>query len=169
MCNFNTLDEETKAFLALFMQKASANIGGLNFLLSLIEAIRKKHSPLTGKKMQIASNNSIIKWNKVIFQDKALLLEEILNAHRESQNKDFNILANTKQKNKKKIINLAKTLKPVTFIVKPQNPNDGDGFSFGVFDTLDIDKEIIKLNPVFLAMFFCSTEFTKNAIKYDMV
>jgi hypothetical protein len=169
MCNFNKQPEATQELLHLFMQKASQELGGVNFLLSLIEAIRsKKPHPLVMREMQIASNNSIIKWNKVIFKDKVTLLENILVAHRDAQEKDFNILSEPNQKKKKNIINMVKTLNPIEFVVTPQNPNDGNGFSFGVFDTVDFEKEIVILNPIFLAMFFCSVNFTKNALKHSL-
>lgn len=167
MCNFSNLNEDTKLVLSLFMKKASENIGGVNYLLALIEAIRAKHSPLSSTKMQIASNNTIIKWNKVIFKDKLDLLETIVTLHREAQNREFNLLDNLNNKMRKKVINFVKTLKPVEFVVTPQNPKDGGGFSFGIFDTVDLDQEIVKFNPIFLAFFFCSVEFTKKAIKYD--
>lgn len=164
MCNFNNLNDETKILISLFMKKAADNVGGVNYLLSLIEAIRKKALPLSSTKKQVASNNSLIQWNKVIFKDKLDLLDKIFVLHRESQNKDFNLLDEPNQKKKKKIINLVKTLKPIEFVVTPQNPKDGSGFSFGVFDTIDFDNELVRFNPIFLAMFFCSVEFTKKAI-----
>ncbi|WP_304545949.1 hypothetical protein [Sulfurimonas microaerophilic] len=167
MCNFNNLNDDTKIVVSIFMKKAAENVGGINYLLSLIEAIRNKALPLSSTKMQIASNNSLIKWNKVIFKDKLDLLDQILVLHRESQNREFNLLDEPSQKKKKKIINLIKTLKPIEFVATPQNPKDGGGFSFGVFDTIDFDNNLVKFNPIFLAIFFCSTEFTKKAIKYE--
>lgn len=61
---------------------------------------------------------------------------------------------------------MVKTLTPLEFVVTPQNPNDGEGFNFKVFDTADEDN--VTINPIFLAMFFCSTEFTKKALKYQV-
>jgi hypothetical protein len=61
---------------------------------------------------------------------------------------------------------MAKTLSPIEFIVTPQNSNDGEGFSFKVFEVIEDEK--IVLNPIFIAMFFCSTEFTKKALKYEI-
>ena len=148
------------------MQKAATAVGGMNFLLSLIEAIRKHPNALSEKKTSIASNNTIITWNKVVFKDKLDLLSEILVAHKETHSKTFNILEEPNHKRKKKILNLVKTLKPVEFVVNPQNPQDGGGFSFSVFDTLDLDSDTAILNPIFLAIFFCSTEFTKKAVRY---
>ncbi|MBN2815203.1 MAG: hypothetical protein JXQ67_00860 [Campylobacterales bacterium] len=165
MCNFNKQNEDTKAFIHLFMSKASQSIGGTNFLLALIEAIRAyKPHPLTHNSSQIASNNSIIKWNKVVFKDKVDLIHSILDVHRSSENPDFNILSETNNKKKKNIVNMIRALTPIEFVVTPQNHHDGGGFSFKVFDR--VEEDFVSFNPVFVAMFFCSTEFTKKALKY---
>jgi len=167
MCNFNKQSEDTKALIHLFMQKAAQNVGGTNFLLALIEAMKtKRPNPLMQKEKQISSNNTIIKWNKVVFKDKVDVLEEILVGHRSSDDPDFNILNNDNAKKKKAILNMVKTLAPIEFIVTPQNPNDGGGFNFKVFDNIEDDN--VKINPIFVAMFFCSTEFTKKALKYEI-
>ena len=63
MCNFNKQNEETKALIHLFMTKAAENVGGTNFLLLLIEAMKaKKQSAHREKNSLVSSNNSIIKW-----------------------------------------------------------------------------------------------------------
>jgi hypothetical protein len=167
MCNFNNQSPETKESLHLFMTQAAKNVGGVNYLLALIEAMRaKKPHPLMQKNCQISSNNTIIKWNKVVFKDKVDLIQNILVAHREAQEKNFNVLNEVNTKTKKNIINMAKTLAPLEFVITPQNPNDGEGFKFKVFDTLE--DEAIVFNPIFIALFFCSGEFTKKAIKYQI-
>jgi hypothetical protein len=167
MCNFNKQSEDAKALLHLFMTKAAQNVGGANFLLALIEAMKtKRPNPLMYKECQISSNNTIIKWNKVVFADKVKVLEEILSAHRSSEDPDFNMLENISDKKRKNIMNMVKTIAPIEFVVTPQNPNDGGGFDFKVFET--IEDDFIKINPIFLAMFFCSTEFTKKALKYTI-
>ena len=61
---------------------------------------------------------------------------------------------------------MARALAPLEFVITPQNPNDGEGFKFKVFDALEDD--VIKFNPIFIALFFCSGEFTKKAIKYSL-
>jgi len=167
MCNFNKQNEETKALIHLFMTKAAENVGGTNFLLLLIEAMKaKKPSALSEKNSQVSSNNSIIKWNKVVFKDKVDLIQTILNDHNSSQNPTFNIIDEPNQKKKKNIINMVRTLTPIEFTVTPQNPNDGAGFNFKVFKSIS-DDEVI-LNPIFIAMFFCSTDFIKKALKYTI-
>ncbi len=166
MCNFNKQNKETKEFIHLFMKKAAENVGGINYLLALIEAIKaNKPNALTLGVKQVASNNTIIRWNKVIFKDKVDLIEKILAMHRNSEDPDFNILTIENTKMKKNIMNAICALSPVEFVVTPQNKNDGSGFSFKIFDT--IAKENVKLNPIFIAIFFCSAEFTKKALKYN--
>ncbi len=167
MCNFNKQNEETKALVHLFMKKSADSVGGVNFLLALIEAMKsKKPNALIQRDTKVASNNTIIKWNKVVFLDKVKVIEDILTAHRSSENPDFNILADVNDKKKKNIVNMARALAPIEFLVTPQNQNDGGGFNFKVFDS--IEDNCIKLNPIFIAMFFCSTEFTKKALKYEI-
>ncbi len=167
MCNFNKQSEDTKALIHLFMKKAAENVGGTNFLLALMEAMKKqKPNALMFKGCQIASENTIIKWNKVVFKDKVEVLEEILAAHRSSEDPDFNILNSDNTKKKKNILNMVRTLAPLEFTVTPQNHNDGSGFDFKVFEKIEDDNVV--LNPVFIAMFFCSTEFIKKALKYEI-
>jgi len=167
MCNFNKQTDDAKALIHLFMKKAAENIGGTNFLLSLIEAMKtKRPNPLMYKEKKISSNNTTIRWNKVVFKDKVDILEEILIQHKSSENPDFNILNNDNAKKRKNILNMVKTLAPIEFIVTPQNPNDGNGFNFKIFDIVKEDN--VKMNPIFIAMFFCSTEFTKKALKYEI-
>ena len=167
MCNFNKQSEDTKMLIHLFMTKSAETIGGANFLLALIEAMKaKKPNPLMFAGKQIASENTIIRWNKVVFQDKVTVLEEILYAHKSSEDPDFNILAGVSEKKRKSVINMVKTLAPIEFVVTPQNHKDGGGFSFKVFET--IEDGYVKINPIFVAMFFCSPEFTKKALKYEM-
>lgn len=167
MCNFNKQTQDTKALIHLFMSKAAENVGGANFLLALIEAMKtKKPNALMYKEKQVSSNNTIIKWNKVVFKDKVDVLEEILASHRSSEDPDFNILNNENVKKRKLILNMVKTLAPLEFVVTPQNQNDGGGFNFKAFDTVGEDN--VKINPIFVAMFFCSTEFTKKALKYEI-
>lgn len=167
MCNFNKQNEDTKALIHLFMKKAAENIGGENFLLSLLEAMKtKRPNPLMYKECQIASNNTIIKWNKLVYKDKVEVIERILLDHKSSEDPDFNILNIENAKRKKIVLNMVKTLAPIEFVVIPQNPNDGGGFNFKVFDKMDNDE--VTLNPIFIAMFFCSVEFTKKALRYKI-
>jgi hypothetical protein len=59
---------------------------------------------------------------------------------------------------------MVKTLSPVEFVVTPQNPNDGEGFSFRVFNK--VEDGCVTINPILTAILFCSVQFTKKALKY---
>ena len=166
MCNFNKQDDEAKAFICLLMRKCAENVGGTNFLLALIETLKatKPHS-LTSNKRTIVSPNATIKWNKTVFKDKLSVIEDILVHHRSSEEPNFNILANVSEKKRKNIINMAKTVAPIEFVVTPSD-SECSGFTFKIFES--IEEGNIKINPLFVAMFFCSTEFTKKALKYEI-
>ncbi len=166
MCNFNKQNEETKMMIHLFMTKASENVGGTNFLLALIEAMKaQKPNALIYKGCKISSDKTTIKWNKIVFKDKFEVLDAILVAHRSSETPDFNILNNDNTKQRKKILNMVRTLAPLEFVVTSNSSEDGVGFNFKVFETIEDDN--VKLNPIFMALFFCSTEFIKKALKYS--
>ncbi|MBU1657665.1 hypothetical protein KKG72_01255 [bacterium] len=169
MCNFNKQNDETKALIHLFMKKSAETIGGANFLLGLSEALRAhKPHPLITSKCEIKSDNATIKWNKVIFKDKLMALEEVLLIHKSSENPDFNVLDIINEQKKKRVINMVRALAPVDFIVKPKDPKNGGGFEFKIFETIDFEKNYVKINPLFMALFFCSADFTKRALKYEI-
>jgi len=167
MCNFNKQNEQTKALLHLLMSKSADSIGGANFLIGMSEALRAtKPHPLTSNKCHIDSSHAVMKWNKIIFKDKLMVLEAIFIEHNSSEDQDFNILEASSEKKKKRILNTVRALAPVEFIVTPKNPEDGKGFSFKVFES--VEKDYVKINPLFVALFFCSSEYTKKALKYTV-
>ncbi len=167
MCNFNKQNENTKALLHLLMTKSAHSIGGANFLLGLSEALRAtKPHPLTTNKCHINSDNIVMKWNKIIFKDKLEVLEQVFLNHKSSESQNFNILEANSDKKKKRILNVVRALAPVEFVVTPKNPDEGEGFSFKVFDS--IEDDYVKINPLFVALFFCSSEYTKKALKHTI-
>jgi len=167
LCNFNKQNEETKALIHLFMKKSAENLGGVNFLLNLLESIKtNKPNALIIKEKKVTSKEATIEWNKVIFKDKFDVLEDIIHLHSSKDGTDFNILDTENMKKKKKILNMAKTLAPIEFLVIPKENTQNGGFSFKVFET--IEDDYIKLNPIFVAIFFCSVEFTKKALKFKL-
>jgi len=167
MCNFNKNDDETKAFIALFLQKSAQSIGGVNFFLALLESMKSNRpNALLQKNCEINSDRATLSWNKVIFKDKFEVLEAILLAHKSAEKPNFNILEEPNQKRRKKILNMVRTLAPIEFIVKPTDKEDGGGFEFKVFEK--IEDDYVKINPIFVALFFCSTEFSKKALKYSV-
>jgi hypothetical protein len=97
----------------------------------------------------------------VIFNDKLQLLLKT----RVNESKQDNFLPNSDDKNYKKILNVVRTLKPIVFHVKPVVKENGPGFFFQPFDL--IDDTIVKLNPVFDAVFFCSVETVKKVLNFE--
>lgn len=162
MCDFNALtDEEKKLYHEQLLQCAN-NFGGKNFFLHLLEAIREtKPHPLTAGNSRFDIELGTIKWNKVIFNDKLQLLLKA----RVNESTQDNFLPEPKAKNYKKILNVVRTLKPIVFHVKPAHKEDGPGFFFQPFDTIDEHKT--KLNPLFDALFFCSIETVKKVLNYE--
>ncbi len=167
MCNFNKQNEDTKAFIHILLKKCAKSAGGTNFLLGLLEAIKeKKPNALIYNACKIESKELKITWNKIIFKDKFDVLEEIVRSPKNPENQNSNILENESEKKRKKILNMVKTLAPIEFIVTTKDPEYGEGFTFKIFET--IEDNYIKINPIFAAMFFCSTEYMKKALKYEI-
>ncbi|PHS56605.1 MAG: hypothetical protein COB17_08720 [Sulfurimonas sp.] len=167
MCNFNTLNNKSKENLKLFITNAADSIGGMNFLLALIESMKEnKPNALMHKKCLIESNELIIKWNKIVFKDKLDVLEDLIRFSKDKDIDNFNILDVESDKNKKKILNMVKALAPIEFEVFAKNPENGNGFKFKIFEY--IKENNVKINPNFAAMFFCSIEFMKKALKYTI-
>ena len=165
MCNFNQQTKETQEFIHHFMLRASQSIGGVNFLLTLIEVMRNdKPNPLINKKCSIETHNTIIEWEKIVFKDKFDLLESILVMQKSVNLQTLNLLDTPNQKQKKKILNMVKTLAPIEFKVTPKDVKNGNGFSFKIFESIENDE--VTINPIFVALFFCSKEYTKRAMKY---
>jgi len=166
MCNFNKQNDDTKELLNLLIKKISDSVGGANFLLGLIEEMKKqKPNALMYKHAKIDSDQLSISWNKIVFKDKLDILEEVLYSHKSAEGYDFNILQSDNTKKSKKILNMVKALAPITFVVTPKDEQNGGGFDFKVFES--IEDDYVKINPIFVAMFFCSTDFTKKALKYN--
>ncbi|MFA7610026.1 MAG: hypothetical protein WCY51_00895 [Sulfurimonas sp.] len=167
MCNFNKYNSDTKALIHILVQKCSKSVGGANSLLGLIEAIKeKKPNALIDSACKVDSKDLNIRWNKIVFKDKFDVLEEAIGSHKSLEDESFNILQNENQKKKKKILNMVKTLAPIEFKVSVKNSDELTGFSFKIFDT--IKEDCAELNPLFVAMFFCSTEYMKKALKYEI-
>ena len=167
MCNFDKQSEDAKALIHLFMKKSAEALGGVNFLLNLIETM-KTHKPnaLIDKYKKIISDQAQIRWNKVVFKDKFDTLEDVIRNYDGDEIQKFNILDNQNTKKSKKILNMVKTLAPIEFIVTPKDTSENGGFNFKIFDK--IEEGYVGINPIFVAMFFCSTEFIKKALKHNI-
>ena len=161
MCNFNSLDDEAKLNHHQRLTTISNSFGGINFFLQFLEAIREeKNHPLTAGNSYFNFYLGTIKWNKVIFKDKIILLSKI----RLENNDDDNILPNKDDKQYKKILNLVRTLKPIVFTITPQNTEDEKSFIIKPFDIIGADRTV--LNPIFDIIFFCSIDKVKKILSY---
>ncbi len=166
MCNFDKQNDDTKLLIHLFMKKSADALGGINFLLKLIESMKEqKPNALIYKSRCIKSDEATIEWNKTVFKDKFDVLEDIIRFHKSLEETHCNILENKGTKKAKKILNMVRTLAPIKFTITPLGHSEDDELSFKVFD--NIEDNFASLNPIFVAMFFCSTEFTKKALKYN--
>jgi len=162
MCDFTLLSPEEKKHYHEALLKCAQNFGGKNFFLHLLEAIRQtKPHPLLAKNSEFTIQLGSVEWNKVIFQDKLQLLLKA----RTNESKQNNFLPAPNEKNYKKILDIVRTLKPIVFHVKPTQKEDGAGFFFQPFDS--IDENTVKLNPLFDALFFCSVDTVKKILNHE--
>ena len=161
MCDFNNLNEESKAFHHKQLLACAESFGGVNFFLQLLEGIRKtKPHPLLANNSTFRFSRGTIKWNKVIFNDKLTLLLKV----RVGENANNNLLPSKEDKSYKKVMNLLKTLGVIEFEIVPKNLNDGEGFTCKVFDKAS--EKVSTLNPIFDALFFCSVDTVKKILNY---
>lgn len=166
MCNFNKQNEETKERLHLLMQEYAQKAGSVNSLLALIEAIReKKPNALIDSSCKVESKGLRLSWNKIIFKDKFDVLEEVVRLRDASDGIGRNILDIKSEKKMKKTLNMLKTLAPIEFKVVAKEGQKAEGFELKIFETLQ--EGTATINPLFAALFFCSAEFTKKALKYE--
>ncbi|CAA6819362.1 MAG: Unknown protein [uncultured Sulfurovum sp.] len=161
MCDFNNLTDEEKLHFHTILTTAANNYGGVNFLLQLIEAL-KNISPhaLTSRHQDFLFDLGDVRWGKTIFNDKIELIKEIRVARKHGES----FLPSKEDKQYKRIFNLIRTLDPITFSVRPQLRDVGEGFDFKAFDTTK--ENHVTLNPLFEAMFFCSIDTVKKILNY---
>lgn len=89
----------------------------------------------------------------MIFNDKLQLLLQA----RLGESRRGNILPDKSDKSYKKVLNLVKTFSPIEFTAKPRMQKDGKGFKIKAFD-----DNMIRLNPVFDAVFFVLLKLLKK-------
>ncbi|MBN2963322.1 hypothetical protein JWV37_00885 [Sulfurospirillum sp. T05] len=158
---FHQYDTPTKTLFHTRLTQAATALGGANFLLGLIEAIRatKPHG-LLQTSCDIRTEQLIMKWNKVVFKDKVDLLETLLFAPRTSRD----LLEGLDEKKKKNALNMAKALAPLRVSVKPKNSKVGVGFEVSPFEGLEASA--LHLDPVFELLFFRNVDFARTVLKY---
>ena len=148
MKNKNTSNFDQGESLKIQLLDCAKAVGGKNYLLTLLEAIHEtRPHPIINTNCEFRYSLGSIKWSKPIFRDKLTLLKHLIKI-----NKNGNIFPKEGIKGYKSILNLLRTLKPITFNVQPKNKKDGPGFMVHPFDLID-DKTTI-INPLFEAVFF---------------
>ena len=161
MCDFHNLTDEEKLHYHKLLLTCANNYGGLNFFLQLVETLRSAPThPLCSRHQDFLFDLGDIRWGKVIFNDKVQLIERI----RKEKHENGSFLPPKESKDYKRVLNLIRTLSPITFSVRPALRKDGEGFDFKAFDI--IDEKITKINPIFDALFFCPVNTVKTILEY---
>lgn len=112
---------------------------GKNFFLNLAETIRTtREEIIVGEKKQINYASGTMTWNKTLHADNWRLLIESAKV----RTKYGNILLPIEDKRHKSILNMIRTLKLLTFTVKPSNSEDGEGFSFTALEVIDEKRRV---------------------------
>lgn len=141
------------------LRECAEAVGGKNFFLILAETIRTtREGIIVGEKKQINYTNGIMTWNKTLHADNWRLLLESTKV----RTKDGNILLPIEDKRHKNILNMIRTLKPLTFTVTPKNASDGEGFSFNALEV--IDDKTTRVSPLFKAMFVMPIDVLKKTM-----
>lgn len=135
------------------------SVGGKNFFLTLAETIRTtREGIIVGEKKQINYTNGILTWNKTLHADNWRLLIESAKV----RTKDGNILLPSEDKRHKNILNMIRTLKPLSFTVTPTNAADGEGFTFSALEV--IDEKTTRISPLFKALFVMPIDLLRKAM-----
>ena len=164
MCDFDGLSEEEKSNYHNQISKSAASFGGNSPFLQLIEAIRNTNPhPLTSKNSEFRCESGTIKWNKVIFRDKLALLMKI----RPNEGENDTLILGKGDKNYKKVMNLLRTIKPITFEVYPADATAGKSFQVHPFEV--IGENITRLDLVFDVLFFCPVDTVKEILDYKEI
>lgn len=162
MCDFNALDDAAKAALHDELTRCADALGGTNFFLQLLEAIRQtKPHPITAANCEFKCSRGTVSWTKPIFKDKASLFMQT----RSGEGERGNFLPDVKEKEYKKVLNLVRALAPIRFTVLPKKTNGLEGFEVRPFDR--IDDTTTRINPLFDILFFCSVETAKKVLSYQ--
>jgi hypothetical protein len=139
------------------------SVGGKNFFLSLLEDIKgTRPRPLLNSSNKFNYSNGTMIWNKTIFKDKLMLLLDYIKV----EDRNGSMLSGIDPKEYKKVMNMIRTLSPITIEVKPTNSEDGDGFSFPIMDT-SVPKDT-KVSLIFKILFLYNVEYTKKILNYEV-
>ena len=112
MCDFNNLTEDEKLHYHEILLTSANNYGGKNFFLQLVETLREKQPhPLISAHQDFLFEYGDVRWGKTIFNDKV----DLIKATRTERAKEKSFLPKSDEKKYKKILNLIRTLDPITF------------------------------------------------------
>ncbi|MGE4472154.1 MAG: hypothetical protein AB7D20_05120 [Sulfuricurvum sp.] len=154
--------ENTEQSLGEQLRECADAVGGKNFFLTLAETIRTtREGIILAEKKQINYSSGIMTWNKTLHADSWRLLIEAAKV----RTKDGNILLGTEDKRHKNVLNMIRTLKPLTFTVTPNNPDDGAGFSFSALEI--IDDKTTRVSPLFKALFVTPIDLVRKRMNAD--
>ena len=157
MTDYNSLDDVTKEDIRRQINDCAESLGGKNYFLQLLEAIRTEHQhPLMAKDLSFRFKHGIVKWKKVIFKEKVLLFIELF----KNKTSNENIMPKKGDKRYKTIMNLLRTMGPMEFEIRPKNSKNGDGFILHPFDI--IDENTLHLNFMFEVLFFLPLYIAKQ-------
>ncbi len=157
---FNNLSHDEKIDIQKELNDCIEKLNGQFNFFRMIEDIResKKH-PLSNKTGKLHFKTGTISWDKHIFEDKIDVLKKVvINAPKN------NLLSVENDKLRKQLVNAAKTMAKLEFVVKNKDKKDGEGFSFKPFNVINDDS--IEFNPLFQIIFFDSVNNTKKILKY---
>lgn len=157
---FNNLSHDEKLDLQKKLNEAIEKVGGQFNFLKMLEGVREaQRHPLTNKTGKFHFATGTINWDKHIYEDKIDVLKQVvINAPKN------NLLSVEKDKLRKQLLNAAKTIVNLEFVVKNKNIKDGEGFSFKPFQTITDDN--IEFDPLFQIIFFDGVNNTKKILKY---
>lgn len=162
MCRFHLLSDAEKILLRDQLLSYAALIGGKNSFLKLLETIRRTSPhPLISKTSLLRFPKGLIKWNKNVHRDNLSLLSTRMNARTEENQ---NLMVSSDHPAYKNIVNMLRSLGPLSFTVAMNNEADGAGFTFKAFDI--IDNETTLMNPIFEIFFFCPVNVAKKLISF---
>ena len=118
MTNYKLLDDATKQYYKKQITDCAQSLGGKNYFLQLLEAIRVAHPhPLMAKDYSFRFAHGRVKWKKVIFKEKVFLLIELF----KDRENNGNLMPKKGDKRYKTIMNLLRTIGPMEFEICPKN------------------------------------------------
>lgn len=152
----------TDQSLGQVLRECAEAVGGKNFFLTLAETIRTtREGIILAEKKQINYTTGTMTWNKTLHADSWRLLIDSAKV----RTKDGNILPSAEDKRHKNTLNMIRTLKPLTFSVIPNNPEDGEGFTFTALHV--IDEKTTYVSPLFKALFVMPMDLVRKAMSAE--